>query len=153
MQVPKRSGVRPIATLGRRAALRGGGGTALSFPPINAVVAAAFHALQYEATPELLGASVFSYADVFARLRVPTSPTRMNKLALCARLPFFYEQVPHQSTTPVVNPTCGLSSCAWGPVAALRGRLAHPRTYSTPRGSLLFCLPRRGATSVQCKHC
>lgn len=76
MQVPKRSGVRPIATLGRRAALRdgGGGGTALSFPPINAVVAAAFHALQYEATPELLGASVFSYADVFARLRVPTFP-------------------------------------------------------------------------------
>jgi hypothetical protein len=110
MQVPKRSGVRPIATLGRRAALRGnggggGGGIALSFPPINAVVAPAFHALQYEATPELLGASVFSYADVFARLRVPTSPmtTCMNK-PLCA---FFYVQIPCKSTCAVVT-TCGL---------------------------------------------
>ena len=43
--VPKRSGVRPIATLGRRACLSGGGGgpAPLSFPPINAAVAAAFH--------------------------------------------------------------------------------------------------------------
>jgi hypothetical protein len=34
-----------------------------------ALCAPGSQALQYEAAPQLLGASVFSYADVFARLR------------------------------------------------------------------------------------
>jgi telomerase reverse transcriptase len=93
--LPKRAGLRPIANLGRATAVtlppaarrsggrRGAGATSstlglgvagratrLTFRPVNVDMAPAFAALRSEtgARPHLLGAGVFDYAAVYARL-------------------------------------------------------------------------------------